>query len=66
MKNYIYKKADDSLKLYEFYRKIAAKIPYWFTVDFEIWSESMFSDTDYEGKRHILEQGALPIFPRGK
>lgn len=53
--NYSYKKLADCEKLYEFYNDIKEEIPYWFDVNYEIWYQSMFQDTDYESTEFFRE-----------
>lgn len=46
--NYSYQKVTDDKVLFRFYNTVKEKIPYWFDVNYELWCQSMFRDTDYE------------------
>lgn len=53
--NYSYKKLSDCEKLFEFYNSTKGEIPYWFDVDYDVWYQSMFQDTDYESTEFFHE-----------
>ncbi|MGN0350063.1 MAG: GNAT family N-acetyltransferase [Roseburia sp.] len=53
--NYSYKELSDYKKLFEFYNSVKEEIPYWFDVNYEVWYQSMFEDTDYESTEFFHE-----------
>jgi len=40
-------KISDYNELFRFYNSEKIKIPYWFDVEYDVWHQSMFEDTDY-------------------
>ena len=48
-------KITDQSALFQFYSLESLRIPYWFDVEYDVWHQSMFEDTDYESANFFDE-----------